>query len=164
MAFWVTRQCRLIIWWQRFRRISCPHPHVSQSTWFVPWTFRQCFPRKHLKPAVILHCVKTRKFAIRKQEASSLNKLDWFLLPKYNNIFIRRLCWKCDKILQYYEVCKAKKRRTEQNMRASRKTREVLAVQEPSYMETVRDVIATKLLVNFEKWKYKFQETWSNVL
>jgi len=31
-------------------------------------------------------------------------------------------------------------------------------------METVREIRATKLLVNFEKWKYKFLETWSNVV
>jgi len=32
------------------------------------------------------------------------------------------------------------RRSEEQNMRASRKTREVLAVQKPSYTEAVRDV------------------------
>jgi len=57
-----------------------------------------------------------------------------------------------------------RRRSEEQDMRASRKKREVLAVQEPFYMEAVRDVRAIKLLVNFEKWKYIFQETWSNVL
>jgi len=59
-------------------------------------------------------------------------------------------------------VCKAKKRRTEHE--GKWKEKRSSGSPRTFYMEAVSEIRATKLLVNFQKWEYKFQETWSNVL
>jgi hypothetical protein len=59
-------------------------------------------------------------------------------------------------------VCKAKKRKTEHE--GKEKDKRSSSSTGTFYVETVREIRVTKLLVNFEKWKYKFQETWRNVL
>jgi hypothetical protein len=59
-------------------------------------------------------------------------------------------------------VCKAKKRKTEHE--GKQKEKRTSGSPGTVYMEAAREIRAIKLLVNFEKWKYKSQETWSNVL
>ena len=67
-----------------------------------------------------------------------------------------------DNAIKYFDIMKCARRRTEHE--GKWKDKRSSCSPGTFYVEAVREIRTTKLLVNFEKWNHKFQETWSNVL